>query len=180
MKGDLQNNSHKIQRCIKNKSLGISTAPCLIINERSLMSWESAQQKIVKDSKSFPYVVRIGPDRAYPLHFTHPQLLLLLLLLPVLPLLYCTWALSFEIIEFQPLISLVFPLGKGTCSGQERSCEVDNVSQIKGFQDISSSSPILHVWVNHVISKSHLQFSLPNKYIFHQLLGKLALNWNRS
>ncbi len=37
-------------------------------------------------------VIRIGPDRAYPLHFTRPQLLLLLpVLLPVLlllPLLY--------------------------------------------------------------------------------------------
>ncbi len=31
--------------------------------------------------------IRIGPDRAYPLHFTRPQLLLLLLLLPVLPVL---------------------------------------------------------------------------------------------
>ncbi len=30
-------------------------------------------------------VIRIGPDRAYPLHFTHPQLLLLpVLLLPVM------------------------------------------------------------------------------------------------
>ncbi len=63
------------------------------------------------------FEIRIGPDRAYPLHFTRPQLLLLLLL-PVLllPLLcvceqkwwedgiesvsFCFWALSFEIIKF--------------------------------------------------------------------------------
>ncbi len=37
-------------------------------------------------------IIRTGPDRAYPLHFTRPQLLLLpvllpVLLLPVLPLL---------------------------------------------------------------------------------------------
>ncbi len=33
------------------------------------------------------HFIRIGPDRAYPLHFTHPQLLLLpLLLLPMFSL----------------------------------------------------------------------------------------------
>ncbi len=64
--------------------------------------------------------IRIGPDRAYPLHFTHPQLLL-----PVLPVLilyisptrnccccHCFflpfWALSFEMITFQPLILFPF------------------------------------------------------------------------
>ncbi len=31
---------------------------------------------------------RIEPDRAYPLHFTHPQLLLLLPVLPLLSLLF--------------------------------------------------------------------------------------------
>ncbi len=46
--------------------------------------------------------IRIGPDRAYPLHFTLPQLLQLL------PFLFCIWALSFEIIKLQPLIILAF------------------------------------------------------------------------
>ena len=41
-----------------------------------------------------PKSIRIGPDRAYPLHFTHPQLLLLLL--PVLPLL-CVCETGFEL-----------------------------------------------------------------------------------
>ncbi len=55
--------------------------------------------------------IRIGPDRAYPLHFTHPQLLLLPVLLPVLKLgwnlfLLVFWALSFEMITFQPLIDI--------------------------------------------------------------------------
>ena len=65
-------------------------------------------------------IFRIGPDRAHPLHFTRPQLLLPVLL-PVLFLsLLCIsgmklgwnlfllvfWALSFEMITFQPLIVL--------------------------------------------------------------------------
>ncbi len=55
--------------------------------------------------------IRIGPDRAYPLHFTHPQLLLLLPLLLKLGwnlALLVFWALSFEMITFQPLISFTF------------------------------------------------------------------------
>ncbi len=64
-------------------------------------------------------LIRIGPDRAYPLHFTHPQLLLLL---PVLPLrnvirkesvLFCIWALSFEIIKGCGTLSIVIvPISK--------------------------------------------------------------------
>ena len=73
------------------------------------------------------YFIRIGPDKAYPLHFTHPQLLLLLPLLPLLCVcemflsLLCIsgmelgwnlfllvfWALSFEMITFQPLIGFL-------------------------------------------------------------------------
>ncbi len=57
--------------------------------------------------------IRIGPDRAYPLHFTRPQLLLLLpVLLPVKLgwnlFLLVFWALSFEMIAFQPLICFDF------------------------------------------------------------------------
>ncbi len=41
--------------------------------------------------------IRIGPDRAYPLHFTRPQLLLLPVLLPVLLLpLLCVCETGFE------------------------------------------------------------------------------------
>ncbi len=39
-------------------------------------------------------LIRIGPDRAYPLHFTRPQLLLLLLLPVLLPLLFPSAPLS--------------------------------------------------------------------------------------
>ncbi len=60
--------------------------------------------------------VRIGPDRAYPLHFTPPQLLQLLQLLCVLLQLlcvsFCFWALYFEIIKFQPLIYIGIPGGQ--------------------------------------------------------------------
>ena len=55
--------------------------------------------------------IRIGHDRAYPLHFTLPQLpqLLLQLLLQMMEdrmeyVSFSFWALSFEIIKFQPLI----------------------------------------------------------------------------
>ncbi len=62
-------------------------------------------------------IFRIGPDRAHPLHFTRPQLMLTVLLLPVLLcisgmklvwnlFLLVFWALSFEMITFQPLIVL--------------------------------------------------------------------------
>ena len=49
-------------------------------------------------------IFRIGPDRAYPLHFTRPQLLLLPLLLGWNLFLLVFLALSFEMITFQPLI----------------------------------------------------------------------------
>ncbi len=71
--------------------------------------------------------IRIGPDRAYPLHFTRLQLLLLLPVLLLLPslcvlsllcisgmklgwnlFLLVFWALSFEMITFQPLITNEF------------------------------------------------------------------------
>ncbi len=54
--------------------------------------------------------IRIGPDRAYPLHFTLSQLLLQLLTFSGRKLgcnlfLLVFWALSFEMITFQPLVS---------------------------------------------------------------------------
>ncbi len=42
---------------------------------------------ISSDENSLIGIFRIGPDRAYPLHFTRPQLLLLLLLPVLLPVL---------------------------------------------------------------------------------------------
>ncbi len=59
-------------------------------------------------------IIRIGPDRAYPLHFTHPELLLLPVFLSLLCIsgmelgwnlfLLVFQALSFEMITFQSLI----------------------------------------------------------------------------
>ncbi len=52
--------------------------------------------------------IRIGPDRAYPLHFTRPQLLLLLpvLLLPVLlsPIRNCCCCLCFSFTFLGPIL----------------------------------------------------------------------------
>ncbi len=64
------------------------------------------------DSRHKLDIFRIGPDRAYPLHLTHPQLLLLSLLCvhpstiaaAAFAFLLPFWALSFEIMTFQPLI----------------------------------------------------------------------------
>ncbi len=60
--------------------------------------------------------IRIGPDGAYPLHFTLPQLLQLLCVFEtggqkwweneMEYVSFCFWVISFEIIKFQPLISL--------------------------------------------------------------------------
>ena len=58
--------------------------------------------------------IRIGPDRAYHLHFTLPQLLLLLQLLQLRlrngiekeSISFCIWSLSFEILKFHALIRI--------------------------------------------------------------------------
>ncbi len=52
-----------------------------------------------RDYLDFPFhvilsLIRIGPDRAYPLHFTRPQLLLPVL--PVLLPLLCVCEITFE------------------------------------------------------------------------------------
>ena len=64
-----------------------------------------------------PLIIRKWSDRAYPLHFTPPQLRLpVLLLLPLVlhfrngirkeSVSFCIWAPSFEIIKCQPLIGV--------------------------------------------------------------------------
>ncbi len=60
-------------------------------------------------------VVGIGPDRVYPLHFTLPKLLQLLLQLMggldgiCFFLFFGGGGRSFEMIKFQPLITIVLP-----------------------------------------------------------------------
>ncbi len=49
------------------------------------------------------HLVRIGSDRAYSLHFTHPQLLLLLLL-PLLPLLWEDGIESVSFVVLSPIL----------------------------------------------------------------------------
>ncbi len=53
---------------------------------------------MISNSDLIGWVIRIGPDRAYPLHFTRPQLVLLPVLLPVLLLLpvLCVYETGFE------------------------------------------------------------------------------------
>ncbi len=81
-------------------------------------------------STGYSHRIRIGPDRAYPLHFTPSQLLQLLhtecaiaaMKLERNSFLLPFWALSFEMITFQPLIIIYSATLVSKCDTITRSC----------------------------------------------------------